>query len=89
MMDKYSVEIERVEGGEKIKCDFTNVFDEHGVLFLANIPRVIAAAIYDHKLNKGDITEIKVNRCKDGTFFVAVTGAQDRIFAKVWRCENE
>ena len=88
-MNKYTCVIERVQNGEKIRCDFIDDFYEHGVLFLANITRVIAAAIYDHKLNKGNITEIKVSRFKDGSVFVSLLGTQDRIFAKVWRRENE
>ena len=86
-MDKYSVEIERVEGGEKITHFMLG--NDNGAMFLPYCARFVARIITVFELNKGDITEIKVNRCKDGTFFVAVTGAQDRIFAKVWRCENE
>lgn len=86
-MDKYSVEIERVEGGEKITHFMLG--NDNGTMFLPYCARFVARIVTVFGLNKGDITKIKVNRFKDGSVFVSLLGTQDRIFAKVWRCENE
>jgi hypothetical protein len=85
-MDKYNVEIERVEGGEKITHFMLG--EDNGAMFLTYCARFVARIITVFDVNKGDITEIKANRGKDGTVFVSVLGAQDRIFAKIWRCRN-
>ena len=85
-MDKYNVEIERVEGGEKIMHFMLG--NDDGALFLPYCARFVARIITVLELNEGTITEIKAVRCKDGTIFVSLLGAQDRIFAKVWRCGN-
>ena len=86
-MDKYSVEIERVENGKKITHYMLG--NDNGAMFLPYCARFVARIIDAHKMNEGTITEVKAVRCKDGTVFVSVLGAQDRIFAKVWRCCNE
>ena len=86
-MDKYNVEIERVEGGEKITHFMLG--NDDGALFLPYCARFVARIITVLEMNKGDITEIKAERGKDGTVFVSALGAQDRIFANVWRCGNE
>ena len=86
-MDKYNVEIERVEGGEKITHFMLG--NDDGALFLPYCARFVARIICEHKLNAGNITEIKAVCCKDGMVFVSALGAQDRIFANVWRCGNE
>lgn len=86
-MDKYNVEIERVEGGEKITRLMLG--EDNGAMFLPYCARFVARIITVFEMNRGDITEIKAERGKDGTVFVSVTGAQDRIFVKVRRCENE
>ena len=83
-MDKYNVEIERVEDGEKITRFMLG--KDNGAMFLPYCSRFVARIIDTHKMNAGTITEIKAVRCKDGTVFVSALGAQDRIFAKVWRC---
>ena len=85
-MDKYNVEIERVEGGEKITHFMLG--EDNGAMFLPYCARFVARIIDAHKLNADNITEIKAVRCKDGMVFVSALGAQDRIFAKVWRCGN-
>ena len=85
-MDKYNVEIERVEGGEKITHFMLG--EDNGTMFLPYCARFVARIIDAHKMNAGTITEIKAVRCKDGTVFVSALGAQDRIFAKIWRCRN-
>ena len=86
-MDKYNVEIERVEGGEKITRFMLG--NDNGTMFLPYCARFVARVVTVSELNKGNITEIKANRFKEGTVFVSALGAQDRIFAKVWRCGNE
>ena len=86
-MDKYNVEIERVEDGEKITRLMLG--EDNGTMFLPYCARFVARIITVFELNAGDITEIKAVRCKDGMVFVSALGAQDRIFAKVWRCGNE
>ena len=86
-MDKYNVEIERVEGGEKITHFMLG--NDNGAMFLPYCARFVARIIDARKLNAGTITEIKAVRCKDGMVFVSALGAQDRIFANVWRCGNE
>ena len=53
-------------------------------LMLFTIARNICKALSD-----GVIDREQAHREKDGTVFVSVTGAQDRIFVKVRRCENE
>ena len=85
-MDKYNVEIERVEGGEEIM--YFMLGEDNGAMFLPYCARFVARIITVFDVNKGDITEIKAERSKDGTVFVSVLGAQDRIFAKIWRCRN-
>ena len=85
-MDKYNVEIERVEGGEKITHFM--IGNDNGAMFLPYCARFVARIITVLEMNAGTITEIKAVRCKDGTVFVSALGAQDRIFAKVWRCGN-
>ena len=83
-MDKYIVEIKRVEGGEEIM--YFMLGEDNGTMFLPHCARFVARIIDAHKMNEGNITEIKAVRCKDGTVFVSALGAQDRIFANVWRC---
>ena len=85
-MDKYNVEIERVEGGEKITRFMLG--EDNGAMFLPYCARFVARIITVFDVNKGDITEIKAERGKDGTVFVSALGAQDRIFAKIWRYRN-
>ena len=85
-MDKYIVEIKRVEGGEEIM--YFMLGEDNGAMFLPYCSRFVARIIDVHKMNAGTITEIKAVRCKDGTVFVSALGAQDRIFANVWRCGN-
>ena len=86
-MYKYNVEIERVEGGEKITRLMLG--EDNGAMCLPYCARFVARIITVFEVNKGEITEIKAVRCKDGTVFVSALGAQDRIFANVWRCGNE
>ena len=86
MMEKFNCEIERVEGGEKITHFMLG--EDNGTMFLPYCARFVARIITVLELNAGDITEIKAVRCKDGTVFVSALGAQDRIFANVWRCGN-
>ena len=83
-MDKYNVEIERVEDGEKITHFMLG--EDNGTMFLPYCARFVARIITVFEMNKGDITEIKAERGKDGTVFVSALGAQDRIFANVRRC---
>ena len=86
-MDKYNVEIERVEGGEKI-THFMFGNDNNATTFLPYCAWFVVTKTIALEMNKGDITEIKAERSKDGMVFVSALGAQDRIFAKVWRCGN-
>lgn len=85
-MEKFNCEIERVEGGEKITHFMLG--NDNGAMFLPYCARFVARIITVFDVNKGDITEIKAERSKDGTVFVSALGAQDRIFAKIWRCRN-
>ena len=86
MMEKFNCEIERVEGGEKITHYMLG--NDNGTMFLPYCARFVARVVTVFGLNEGNITEIKANRFKDGTVFVSLLGAQDRIFAKVWRAGN-
>ena len=89
-MVEYAYEIERAEDGTKIMCNLFSSYEinETNILFIADIGLTVSKLINAHNINRGILSEIKVNRNKDGSFFVSVTGAQDRIFAKVWRCDN-
>lgn len=86
MMEKFNCEIERVEGGEKITHFMLG--NDNGAMFLPYCARFVARVVTVSELNEGDITEIKANRGKDGSVFVSLLGAQDRIFTKVWRVDN-
>ena len=85
-MDKYNVEIERVEGGEKITHFMLG--EDNGAMFLPYCARFVARIITVFEMNKGDITEIKAERGKDGSVFVSLLGAQDRIFASIKELRN-
>lgn len=87
-MAKYTCEIERVEDDDKITRDFTSDFGEKSILFPVDILRAVAVFVDLYEMNKGEITELKVSRDKDGSVHVSITGAQDRIFAKVRRGDN-
>lgn len=87
-MAKYTCEIEKVETGEKITRDFTIDFGEKHILFPVYVLRAVAVYVDLCEMKEGEITELKINRNKDGYIHVSITGAQDRIFAKVWRADN-
>lgn len=87
-MAEYTCEIEKVENGEKITRDFTSDIGEKCILFPVDILRAVAVFVDLREMNKGEITELKVTRDKDGSILASVTGPQDRIFAKVRRVEN-
>lgn len=87
-MAKYTCEIERVENGEKITRNFISDYCEKHILFPVDILQAVAFFVRLREMNAGEITELKVNRNKDGSIHVSITGAQDRIFAKVWRADN-
>lgn len=87
-MAKYTCEIEKTENGEKITRDFTSDIGEKCILLPVDILRTVAVFVDLREMRKGEITELKVNRDKNGSVRVSITGAQDRIFAKVWRADN-
>lgn len=87
-MAKYTFEIEKVENGEKVVQSVNNDHSETDILFLMDMLSDAVIIVALRQMNEGEITELKVNRDKDGSVHVSITGAQDRIFAKVWRADN-
>lgn len=87
-MAKYTCELEKVETGEKITNGFTSDYGERCILFPVDVLRAVAVYIDLCEMKEGEITELKINRNKDGSIHASITGAQDRIFAKVWRADN-
>ena len=82
-MTSYEFTVEKVENSAAESGEFRLVdgYDEI-------IPCILEVDKAARRLAEGEITEIKATRHKDGTVFVSITGAQDRIFAKVRRADN-
>ena len=87
-MAKYTFEIEKVDNGEKVVRSFNSDHAETDILFLMDMLGGAVITVALRQINEGEITELKLNRDKDGSVHVSITGAQDRIFAKVWRGDN-
>ncbi len=87
-MAEYTCEIEKVENGEKVVRSFNSDHAEIDILLLMDMIGDAVITVALRQINEGEITELKVNRDKDGSVHVSITGAQDRIFAKFWRADN-
>ena len=86
-MAKYTYEIERRENSETLSGGLETY--KTGAMCAAAIMAAVVDEIYQNSLAVGEITEIKATSTREGYFLVYANGAQDRIFAKARKQDDD
>ena len=81
----YGYTIERAESGRRI-CGVISSDTTTGV---KSVAEYVCKRIFDAKLPTGDITDLRIQRRKDGSVFISALGAMDRIFAVIRKVDEE
>lgn len=81
----YGYTIERAESGRKI-CGVISSDTTTGV---KSVAEYVCKRIFDAGLPTGDITDLRIQRRKDGSVLISALGAMDRIFATITEVQHE
>ena len=81
----YGYTIERAESGRRI-C---GVISSDTTTDVKSVAEYVCKRIFEAKLPTGDITDLRIQRRKDGAVFITALGAMDRIFATITEVQHE
>lgn len=81
----YGYTIERAESGRRV-CGVISSDTTTGV---KSVAEYVCKRIFEANLPTGDITDLRIQRRKDGSVLISALGAMDRIFATITEVQHE